>query len=211
MIRFRFYNRQVDVTVNNFPAVEKTNIQKRILTQRYPEKSRKLLIVTLAWLKSHKLLASGNKMSRLNSYGATWLVLEYLLAKEMLQSDFMDVFSEFAGFTADRLKKSKENQVPIVIDCDVGVRKEVGEGLMGHSGFGLVDPVDSEHNIAGNMNGKFVDLLKFVVKLMKVIKKNTIHKENMKRQMHANRTPTQAKSHANQTTPTFIISKYSRN
>jgi hypothetical protein len=30
---------------------------------------------------------------------------------------------------------------------------------MGHSGFGLVDPVDLDHNIAGNVNGKFVDLL----------------------------------------------------
>ena len=147
---------------DNSAAIQKTDLQKSILENRHPSVSKKLLIVTLSWLKSHKLLSSGNKLSRLNSYGATWLVLEYLLHKNNLDTDFMDIFSDFANFTAERLKMSNETKTPIYINPEIGPRTiDTGE-MKTHEGFGLIDPITADHNIAGNMNDKFINLLKFV-------------------------------------------------
>ena len=153
VIRFRFYNRQIDVTVNNDLAVQKTDLQKNILA-RNPG-SERLLLLVLAWLKSHQLLASGNKMMRLNSYGATWLVLEYVQTHGPFgiayQKILPELFVSFCSAISTRLKRSNDDKVPMQIRPENNFSHSI-------TGFGLIDPLEP-HNITGNMNEKFIDLL----------------------------------------------------
>ena len=138
IFRFKFYGKQIDVSVNNYLALEKTNLQKEFLDHDMDSKRRDLIILVLAWLKNNDLISTGNRQARINSYAIICLIIK--LSKEFVISYDTTLLTHFQSF------------VNCFLDYFIDIQSEAGKIL-------FYDPVETDHNITQNVNEQFLNLL----------------------------------------------------